>query len=103
MPSMTRPTLWLDLTPITSNSWANWGPSCSDAPLHTARIVLPPDRMSKLAHWIARRIGSLRGKLAKQMVPNVTVEVWAARADKVTMDSNLGFDSKLSPTHTPWK
>src|SRR5262245_25715384 len=89
--------------PMTSSSWVNCGPSCTPPPMHAASTVRPCDNTSRLAHCKARRIGSRSGRLARQMVPNLTCCVRAAMADSVTIASARGFDSRLSPTQIPSK
>ena len=71
--------------------------------MQTARIVRPPDRTSRLAHWIATISGCRSVKLARQTSPSLRRRVRAARAARVTIDSSRGFDRRLSPTHTESK
>jgi hypothetical protein len=66
-------------------------------------MVRPWERRSRLAHWIASKIGSRSGKLARQIVPSLTCCVRAAIAAKVTIASTRGLERRLSPTQTPWK
>ena len=55
------------------------GPILAEPPIHTTRIVRPPEMTSRLAHWIASSSGWRNGKLARQTSPSFSRLVRAAR------------------------
>ena len=101
-PSTTRAGRSSDLTPITSSSCANCGPS--NASRHCRRRGSSAPPTARRGSPIAARnsSGSRNGKLARQTVPSFTRLVRTAIADSATTASTRGFDNRLSPTQTPW-
>src|SRR5262245_17677611 len=71
--------------------------------MHTARSMRPPLMMSRLAHWIANRMGSRMTNVERQPTWSRTRRVRAARAPKNAMTSSRGFSRRLSPTLMPSK